>query len=667
MDLRGGFRSWTSRYNNPRSPWGARESEPQSAMTTDTPIRSQHEVRRLERVTVRFAGDSGDGMQLTGTQFTKNTAIFGNDLATLPDFPAEIRAPTGSLPGVSGFQVSFASTDIRTPGDQPDALVAMNPAALRTNLRDLRAGGLLIVDEAEFDSANLKKAGYTTNPLEDGSLSAYEFVPINITRQNELALEGVDLPAKQKFQSRNFYALGLVLWLYGRSLEPTVTWAENRFARNPQVLEANLRALRAGYNFGETTELFQVRYEVPPAPVEPGLYRHINGNEATALGFLAASVKAELPLFYASYPITPASDVLHELSKHRNFGVKTFQAEDEIAAIGAAIGAAYGGTLALTGTSGPGLALKSEALNLAVMTELPLVLIDVQRAGPSTGMPTKTEQSDLLQAMFGRNGDSPVAIVAPATPSDCFIMAVEAFRIALKYMVPVIYLSDGYLGNGSEPWKIPDMDEIPPIKVRYRTEPEGFQPYLRDPETLARPWAIPGTQGLEHRIGGLEKSSDSGDISYDPENHHKMTLYRSDRVAAIANDIPPVEVLGPESGDLLVLGWGGTYGAIVSAAENARAAGKSVATAHVRYLNPFPSNLGEVLSRYDKVLIPELNMGQLSMLVRARYLVDAVPFNKVAGQPFKIAEIEGKIDELLGLREPYELEFGSATNMAGGG
>ncbi len=617
---------------------------------------------------MRFAGDSGDGMQLTGTQFTKTTAIFGNDLATLPDFPAEIRAPTGSLPGVSGFQISFASSDIRTPGDQPDALVAMNPAALKVNIGDLRPGGLLIVDEGEFTGPNLKKAGYQSNPLENGSLAGFEVVPVNITRQNELALEEVDLPSKQKFQSRNFYALGLVLWLYGRSLDPTVKWAQQRFSRNPAVLDANLRALRAGYNFGDTTELFQVRYDVPPAPVEPGLYRHISGNEATALGFLAASLKSGLSLFYASYPITPASDVLHELSKHRNFGVKTLQAEDEIAAIGAAIGAAYGGSLALTGTSGPGLALKSEALNLAVMTELPLVVIDVQRAGPSTGMPTKTEQSDLLQAMFGRNGDSPVAIVAPSTPSDCFIMAIEAFRIALKYMVPVIYLSDGYVGNGSEPWRIPDMDEIPAIEYQFASasEADSFSPYNRDPQTLARPWAIPGTKGLEHRIGGLEKSSATGDISYDPGNHHQMTLYRNQRVARIAQDIPPVEVSGPEDGELLVLGWGGTAGAIATAAERARQQGKSVASAHIRYLNPFPANLGEVLSRYDKVLVPELNMGQLALLIRAKYLVDAVPFNKVAGQPFKITEIEAKIDEVLGLRGPYELEFGPASVLGGG-
>ncbi len=636
-------------------------------MTTETPVRHQQEVQRLERVTIRFAGDSGDGMQLTGTQFTKTAAVFGNDLATLPDFPAEIRAPTGSLPGVSGFQLSFASSDIRTPGDQPDALIAMNPAALQTNVLDLRPGGTLIVDEAEFNPTNLKKAMYKTNPLEDGSLAAYQLFPVNITKNNELALEGVDLPAKQKFQSRNFYALGLVLWLYGRSLETTVNWANERFGRNPAVLDANLRALRAGYNYGDTTEMFRVRYEVPPAEVQPGLYRHISGNEATALGFLAASIQSGLPLVYASYPITPASDVLHELSKHRNFGVKTIQAEDEIAAIGAAIGASYGGHLALTGTSGPGLALKSEALNLAIMTELPLVLIDVQRAGPSTGMPTKTEQSDLLQAMFGRNGDAPVAIIAPATPSECFLLAIEAFRIALKYMVPVIYLSDGYVGNGSEPWKVPEMDSLPKIEWSYATERDDdkYNPYKRDPKTLARPWAVPGQKGFEHRIGGIEKAASSGDISYDPGNHHRMTLNRVNKVAGIVQDIPPIEVSGPTEGDMLVLGWGGTYGAIASAAENARNMGKSVASAHLRYLNPFPGNLGEVIGNYKQVLIPELNMGQLSLLIRARYVVDAVPFNKVSGQPFKISEIEAKIDELLGLREPFDFDFGNESVLGG--
>jgi 2-oxoglutarate ferredoxin oxidoreductase subunit alpha len=634
-------------------------------MTTETRLQPERKVEQLDRVTIRFAGDSGDGMQLTGTQFTKTTAVFGNDLATLPDYPAEIRAPTGSLPGVSGFQVSFSSSDIRTPGDAPDVLVAMNPAALKTNVGDLRPGGLLIVDENEFEPNNLKKAAYAANPLTDGSLAKYQVVPIAITRQNELALEGLPLNAKDKFRSRNFYALGLILWLYGRSMDTTIKWASEQFKRRPEILEANLKALRSGYNFGETAELFRVRYDVPAAEVPAGKYRHISGNEATALGFLAASVQSGLPLFYGSYPITPASDVLHELSKMKAFGVKTFQAEDEIAAIGAAIGASYGGHLALTGTSGPGLALKSEALNLAVMTELPLVVIDVQRAGPSTGMPTKTEQSDLLQAMFGRNGDSSVAIIAPCTPADCFFMAIEAFRIALKYMVPVIYLSDGYLGNGSEPWRIPAMSELPTIEYHYASDVEGFSPYKRDPKTLARPWAVPGQKGMEHRIGGLEKSAATGDISYDPQNHHMMTLVRQERVARIVQDIPPLEVNGPSSGDLLVLGWGGTFGAITSAAEGARKRGLSVASAHLRYLNPFPANLGDVLSNYRHVLIAELNTGQLALLVRARYLVDAVKFNKISGQPFKIAELEAKIDEVLGLRGPYELEFGQAATIGG--
>ena len=636
-------------------------------MTTETQLKPEHIVEELDRVTIRFAGDSGDGMQLTGTQFTKTAAVFGNDLATLPDFPAEIRAPTGSLPGVSGFQLSFSSLDIHTPGDRPDVLVAMNPAALKTNVADLRPGGLLIVDEDEFNAINLKKAAYPVNPLEDGSLSQYQVVPIAITRFNELALEGLPLNAKDKFRSRNFYALGLILWLYGRSMDTTVKWASEQFKRRPDILDANLRALRAGYNFGETTEMFRVQYKVAPATVEPGTYRHISGNEATALGFVAASVLSGLPLFYGSYPITPASDVLHELSKLKSFGIKTFQAEDEIAAIGATIGAAYGGHLGLTGTSGPGLALKSEALNLAVMTELPIVVIDVQRAGPSTGMPTKTEQSDLLQAMFGRNGDSYVGIVAPCTPSDCFLMAIEAFRLALKYMVPVIFLSDGYVGNGSEPWRIPDISSLPKIEWKYATEQDGeFNPYERDPKTLARPWAVPGQKGLTHRIGGLEKSGQTGDISYDPRNHHEMTLARKGRVDRMVQDIPDLEVSGPETGDLLVLGWGGTYGAITSAVEGARKRGLSVASAHLRYLNPFPGNLEAVMKRYKHVLIPELNTGQLSLLVRGKFMVDAVPFNKISGQPFKISEIEGKIDEVLGLGGPYTIEFGQSSVLSGG-
>ena len=626
-------------------------------MTIDAESQPRGAVTTLDRVTIRFAGDSGDGMQLTGTQFTRTTAVYGNDLATLPDYPAEIRAPTGSLPGVSGFQLSFSSDDIHTPGDNPDALVAMNPAALRTNLGDLVPGGLLIVDEGEFNATNLRKAGYDANPLDDGSLAPWRLLRLDITGNNAAALDGLDLGAKERFRSRNFYALGLVLWLFNRPLDTVERWTEERFRRNPVVLDANLRALHAGNAFGETAELVHERYEVPPATVPPGTYRHISGNEALALGFVAASRLAGLPLFYASYPITPASDVLHELARHKNFGVKTMQAEDEIGAVCAAIGAAYGGHMALTGTSGPGLALKSEALNLAVMAELPLVVLDVQRAGPSTGMPTKTEQPDLLQATYGRNGDSPVAIVAPSTPGDCFGMAIEAFRIALTYMVPVIILSDGYLANGSEPWRIPDLADIPPIERRYAAPGADAHAYQRDPETLARPWAVPGQSGFEHRVGGLEKSYETGDINYDPANHHRMTLTRAERVARAVAGVPDLETAGPERGDLLLLGWGGTYGAIASAGERARAEGKSVATAHLRHLNPFPANLGEVLARYDRVLVPELNNGQLSVLVRARYLVDAIPFNKIAGQPFKIAEIAGKIDEVLGLSGPYELEL----------
>ena len=626
-------------------------------MTTETEAEPRQSVQTRDRVTIRFAGDSGDGMQLTGTQFTRTTAVYGNDLATLPDYPAEIRAPAGSLPGVSGFQLSFSSNDIHTPGDNPDALVAMNPAALKTNLGDLVPGGLLIVDEGEFNPTNLRKAGYEINPLDDGSLTPYRLLRIDITKNNETALEGLDLGAKQRFQSRNFYALGLVLWLFSRPTDTAERWATEKFQRNPDVLEANLRALRAGNAFGETSELVHERYEVPPAKVEPGIYRHISGNEATALGFVAASQLAGLPLFYASYPITPASDVLHELARHKNFGIKTMQAEDEISAVCAAIGASYAGQLALTGTSGPGLALKSEGLNLAVMAELPLVILDVQRAGPSTGMPTKTEQSDLLQAMYGRNGDSPVALLAPMTPGDCFWMAIEAYRIALKYMVPVILLSDGYLANGSEPWLVPDVSSIPPIETHYAEATDDFHPYLRDPVTLARPWAIPGQAGLEHRVGGLEKSYDTGDINYEPGNHHKMTLTRAARVAGIVADVPDLEVTGPETGDVLLLGWGGTYGAIRSAGERARGEGKAVASAQVRHLNPFPANLGEVLSRYSHVVVPELNNGQLSTLVRAQFLVDAIPFNKIAGQPFKISEIAGKIDEVLGLSGPFAFDF----------
>jgi 2-oxoglutarate ferredoxin oxidoreductase subunit alpha len=607
----------------------------------------RHTEQQLERVTIRFAGDSGDGMQLTGTQFTRNAAAFGNDISTFPDYPAEIRAPAGSLPGVSGFQLSFSSTDIHTPGDAPDVLVAMNPAALKANLGELPPGGALVVNEDAFTAGNLQKVGYTSNPLTDGSLSQWNVFPVPVSTLNGRALEGVGLTNKQVDLTKNFFALGLMFWLYERSMDTTLTWIDEKFSKRPEIAEGNKRALKAGYNFGETTEIFHERYIVPPAKLRPGHYRNITGNEATALGFVAASQLAKRTLFYGSYPITPASDILHQLAGYKNFGVKTFQAEDEIAAIGAAIGASYGGAMGMTGTSGPGFALKSEALGLAVMVELPLVVIDVQRAGPSTGMPTKTEQADLLQVLFGRNSDSPLAVVAPATPSECFQFAIEAWRLALKYMTPVVYLSDAFLGTGAEPWAIPNVEDLPSIAVPNRTEASGFYPYLRDDTTLARPWAVPGTPGLEHRIGGLEKADILGNVSYDPDNHHRMQLLRQAKIAGIAADIPPLEVYGPAEGDLLILGWGSTYGAIRSAVERLRERGLAVAHAHLRHLNPFPSNTGDVLGAYRRVLVPELNLGQLLMLIRARYLIDAVGYNRVRGKPFRIAEIEAEAERLL--------------------
>jgi 2-oxoglutarate ferredoxin oxidoreductase subunit alpha len=601
----------------------------------------------LERVTIRFAGDSGDGMQLSGTQFTRTSAIFGNDVSTFPDFPAEIRAPAGSLPGVSGFQLSFSSDDIHTPGDQPDVLVAMNPAALRTNVGDLPAGGALVVNEDAFTPANLQKAGYPANPLADGSLKQYTVFAIPINTLNERSLDGLEMTAKQKDLTKNFFALGLMFWLYERSMDPTLEWIGAKFGARPVIAEANTRALKAGYAFGETTEMFHTHYRVAPARLAPGTYRNITGNEATALGFVTASRLADRPLFYGSYPITPASDILHAHTSYKQFGVKAFQAEDEIAAIGAAIGASFGGVMGLTGTSGPGIALKSEALNLAVMVELPLVVIDVQRAGPSTGMPTKTEQADLLQVMFGRNSDSPVPIVAPTTPAECFEMAIEAWRIALKYVTPVIFLSDAFLATGAEPWSIPDLADLPDIRVTNPTDPTAFHAYVRDPQTLARPWAIPGTPGLEHRIGGLEKADVTGNVSYDPDNHDRMQRLRAAKVAGIAADIPELEVFGPSSGDLLILGWGSTHGAIRSAVERLQAAGLSVAHAQLRYLNPLPRNTGQVLASYRQVLVPEINLGQLRMLLRARFLIDIAGYNRVRGKPFRIAEIESAARELL--------------------
>jgi len=605
------------------------------------------DIQELDRVTIRFAGDSGDGSQVAGLQFTNTAALLGNDISTVPDFPAEIRAPAGSLPGVSSFQVSFSSYDIHTPGDAPDVLVAMNPAALKTNLPDLPKGGTIIVNTDEFSDANLRKAAYEANPLENGTLAGYRVIEVPITSMNARALKDSGLNTKQIDRSKNFFALGLMFWLYERPLDPTLRWIDQKFSRNPAVAKANADTLKAGYHFGETAELFPVHYRVPKADLAPGHYRSITGNEATALGFLAASRLTGRPLFYGSYPITPASDILQELARFKNFGVKTFQAEDEISAIGSAIGAAFGGSLGLTGTSGPGLALKSESLGLAVMVELPIVVAMIQRSGPSTGMPTKTEQADLLQAMFGRNGECPVAIVAPATPAECFDMAIEAFRIALRHMVPTIFLSDGYLGTSSEPWRLPSVADLPTMRIDFATDPSTFHPYSRDPETLARPWAIPGTPGLEHRIGGLEKADITGNVSYDAENHDRMVRFRAEKVARIANDIPDVKVIGDEEGSLLVLGWGSTYGPALSAVQRARARGLGVSHAHLRYLNPFPANLGDVLSRFDRVLIPEMNLGQLLMLVRARYLIDAVGLNQVTGRPFKIAQIEEKINALV--------------------
>jgi 2-oxoglutarate ferredoxin oxidoreductase subunit alpha len=611
-------------------------------VTTDIVPRDQAQVvQDLDRVTIRFCGDSGDGMQLTGTQFTRTAAVYGNDIATLPDYPAEIRAPAGSLPGVSGFQISFSSNDIHTPGDAPDVLVAMNPAALRTNIGVLPPGGALIVNKDAFSTANLTKAGYASDPLTDGSLSSWNLFEIPISTLNERALDGLDMTSKQKDLTKNFFALGIMFWLYERSMDPTLRWVDGKFANKPVFAEANKRALKAGYAFGETTEIFHNQhYRVKPARLTPGTYRNITGNEAAALGFVAASKLAGRDLFYGSYPITPASEILHQLSTYKNFGVRTFQAEDEIAAIGSAIGAAYGGALGLTASSGPGIALKAEAMGLAVMVELPLVVVDVMRAGPSTGMPTKNEQSDLLQVLFGRNGDAPVPVVAPATPAECFDYAIEAWRIALRHMTPVVYLSDAFLASGSEPWRVPEPADLPSIAVPGWTDRETFHPYDRDPVTLARPWAVPGTPGLEHRIGGLEKADITGNISYDPDNHHRMTQLRAQKVAVIADDIPDLQVFGPSRGELLILGWGSTYGAIRSAVERLQVDGVSVAHAHLRHLNPFPRNTGDVLASYRRVLIPEINMGQLRLLIRGRYLVDAVGLNRVRGKPYQISEIE---------------------------
>jgi 2-oxoglutarate ferredoxin oxidoreductase subunit alpha len=605
----------------------------------------------LESVVIRFAGDSGDGMQLTGSQFTSTTAMMGNDVATFPDFPAEIRAPAGTTYGVSGFQIHFASHDIMTPGDEPDVLIAMNPAALMTNLADLKQGGLLIVNEGAFVKGNLAKAGYTKNPLEDASLVGYRLVQIDISKLTLLAVEPYGLGSKDALRCKNMWTLGLVLWLFGRDFEPTVTWLRQKFAKDGTVADANIAALKAGHAYGETAELPSDigPYEVPKAKLPPGLYRNVTGNEALAWGLAAAANLSGLEIVLGSYPITPASTILHSLSKLKNFGVVTFQAEDEIAAVCAAIGASWGGAIGVTTTSGPGLALKGEGIGLAIMLELPLVVVDIQRGGPSTGLPTKTEQSDLLQAVIGRNGDSPLAVIAAATPGECFTMAIEAVRLAIKFMTPVMLLTDGYLANGSEPWLIPKVADMPKIEVAFQKDrPAGYHPYLRNPDTLARPWAIPGTPGLEHRIGGLEKNFDSGNISYDPDNHHKMTKVRAAKIAGIADHVPEQQVeVGDDSGELLVVGWGSTYGAITAAVRKAREAGKKVSQVHVRQLSPFPRRLGELLRSFDKVIVPEMNNGMLVKLLRAEYLVDAIGINKISGQPFKVSEIERAIDEHL--------------------
>jgi 2-oxoglutarate ferredoxin oxidoreductase subunit alpha len=614
-------------------------------------------VVALDRVVIRLAGDSGDGMQLTGNRFTSETASFGNDLSTLPNFPAEIRAPTGTLPGVSSFQLHFADHDIMTPGDAPDVLVAMNPAALKANLADLPGGGLLIVDSDEFSARNLAKVGYATNPLEDGSLEGWQLVSVPLTSLTLEALADSGLGKKEAERSKNMFTLGLLSWMYHRPTEGTVRFLERQFRRKPEIAAANIAAFRAGYNYGDTTEAFAVSYEVKPAPMAPGTYRNISGNQALAYGLVAAGERSGLPVFLGAYPITPASDILHELSKHKGFGVRTFQAEDEIAGIGAAIGASFGGALGVTTTSGPGVSLKSEAIGLAVMIELPLVVVDVQRGGPSTGLPTKTEQSDLLQAMFGRNGEAPVPVIAPRSPGDCFDAALEAARIALTYRTPVILLSDGYLANGAEPWAIPDVDSLPELTVDFATAPNGedgeFLPYLRDPETLARAWAVPGTAGLQHRVGGLEKADRTGNISYDPDNHEFMTRTRQAKVDGIAASLPPTEVEDPD-GDarVAVIGWGSTYGPIGAACRQIRTSGRSIAQIHLRHLNPMPADLGDLLRRYDRVICPEMNLGQLALLLRARYLVDVQSHTQVRGLPFRAAELAAVLQDAIDADTP---------------
>ncbi len=611
------------------------------------PVKHKREV--LDQAVIRFAGDSGDGMQITGNQFTNTAALYGNDIATFPDYPAEIRAPAGTIPGVSGFQLHFSSNEVYTPGDAIDVLIAMNPAALKVNVADLKANGILIVNSDSFKENDLRKAQMTSNPLEDHSLDKFRLFSVELERLTRRSLEHLGLDAKSMDRCKNFFALGMCYWLYNRSMEPTVRWIEDKFKNKPLLVEANKLTLKGGYSYCEATEAFQISYEIPPAQLTPGLYRSMSGNQALALGFVTAAQKSGLTLFQGSYPITPASDILHELSQYKDFGVMTFQAEDEIAAITSAIGAAYAGALAITTTSGPGMALKTEALGLAVAVEIPLVICDIQRGGPSTGLPTKTEQADLLQALFGRNSEAPIPVLAASTPADCFWVAIEACRIAVKYMVPVIILSDGYLANGAEPWRIPKLSDIPEIPVKFATDPIGFLPYKRDPHTLARPWAVPGTPGLEHRIGGLEKQDPTGNINYEPLNHENMVRIRAAKVAAVVQDIPNVLPAGDPEGDLLIVAWGSTCGSITAAVKAQRAKGRRIGHLHLRHLNPLPSNVGDVLKRYKRVLVPELNMGQLLWVLRAKFLVDAVGLNKIQGRPFKQAELEQKIEEMLGL------------------
>ncbi len=616
--------------------------------TTEKTPAGTRRVETIDDVIIRFAGDSGDGMQITGGQFTATSAIVGNDIASFPDFPAEIRAPAGTLPGVSGFQLHFASSDIYTPGDAPDVLVAMNPAALKVNLGDLKRSGTIIVNKDAFAQKDLDKAGYKSNPLEDGSLAAYRVIALDLTRLTKTALESTGLSSREMERCKNFFSLGIMYWLYGRPLEPTLRFIKEQFKKNEKYVEANTLALKAGYTFGEATEVFQITYEVPPASLPPGEYRNINGNTALTLGAITAARNAGLELFLGSYPITPASDILHEMSRYVNYGVCTVQAEDEIAAVTSSLGAAFAGCLAMTTTSGPGVALKTEAIGLATMVELPLVIANIQRGGPSTGLPTKTEQADLFQALFGRNSEAPVPVIAAQTSGDCFYAMYEAARIALKYMTPVILLSDGYLANGSEPWLIPDLSKLAPMVVRKRTDAAGFHPYLRDPGTNARPWAVPGTPGLEHRIGGLEKEDGTGNVSYEPLNHEKMVRLRAQKVASVVQDVPDAEVFGRESGDLLFVGWGSTHGAITVATRHLIAEGHSVGHLHLRWLNPMPKNLGAVLKKWKRVVVPEMNLGQLSFVLRGKFLVDALSLSKVQGRPFTESEIVEKAHEVLG-------------------